>query len=85
MKNQNIENQSILVERINNLCKEQRMSYYALSYKSAVPMSTLINIVNYKTNSPGIDTVWKISSGLGISLKEFFNTSEFDKIDTSFL
>lgn len=32
--------QDTVVERINNLCKEKRMSYYALSYASAVPMTT---------------------------------------------
>ncbi len=76
--------QDTVVERINNLCKEKRMSYYALSYASAVPMTTLMHIVDKTTVNPGVITLSKLCDGLGITLKEFFDTPEFDdfgKID----
>ena len=72
--------QDILVERINNLCKEKRMTYYALSYASAVPMTTLMHIVDKSTVNPGVLTIGKLCEGLGVSLKEFFDSPEFDEI-----
>ncbi|MDD6490975.1 MAG: helix-turn-helix transcriptional regulator [Firmicutes bacterium] len=73
--------QDMLVERINNLCKEKRMSYYALSYESAVPMTTLMHIVDKSTSNPGVMTIGKICDGFGITLKEFFDSPEFDEIE----
>lgn len=70
--------QDTVVEKINNLCKEKRMSYYALSYASAVPMTTLMHIVDKTTVNPGVITLSKLCDGLGITLKEFFDTPEFD-------
>ena len=67
--------QDVLVERINNLCKEKRMTYYALSYASAVPMTTLMHIVDKSTVNPGVLTIGKLCEGFGITLKEFFNAS----------
>ena len=61
--------QDVLVERINNLCKEKRMTYYALSYASAVPMTTLMHIVDKSTVNPGVMTIGKLCEGFGISLK----------------
>lgn len=69
--------QSILINRINNLCKEQGISYYTLSYKSAVPLTTLLHIIDGSTKNPGIITIIKLCGGLGISIKEFFDTEDF--------
>ncbi|MBD5462805.1 MAG: helix-turn-helix transcriptional regulator [Lachnospiraceae bacterium] len=72
--------QDMLVERINNLCKEKRMTYYALSYASAVPMTTLMHIVDKSTVNPGVLTIGKLCEGFGISLRDFFDAPEFDGI-----
>ncbi len=69
--------QKILANRINDLCKKRGISYYALSYKSAVPLTTLLHIVDGSTKNPGILTVIKICEGLDISLKDFFDTEDF--------
>lgn len=76
--------QKILVERIDELCKEKDMSYYALSYKATIPLSTLIHIMDETTKNPGIFTIMKICDGLEVSLPEFFDTQEFEEavIDT---
>lgn len=73
--------QDMLVERINNLCKEKRMTYYALSYKSAVPMTTLMHIVDKSTVNPGVLTIGKLCEGFGITLKDFFDSPEFEMIE----
>lgn len=73
--------QDMLVERINNLCKEKRISYYVLSYKSAVPMTTLMHIVDKSTVNPGIMTIGKLCEGFGITLKQFFDSPEFEGVE----
>lgn len=69
--------QKILANRINDLCKKQGMSYYTLSYKSTVPLTTLLHIVDGSTKNPGILTVLKICEGLNISVSDFFDTEDF--------
>ena len=69
--------QEILSERIQDLCKEKGISFYVLSYRSAVPITTLMHIVNCTTKNPGIFTIIKICNGLDISVKDFFDIKEF--------
>lgn len=73
--------QKILAERIKVLCQERKMSYYSLSYKSTVPITTIMNIVHCITKNPGIFTIIKLCDGLGITIQEFFNTEEFKNIE----
>lgn len=72
--------QKILANRINDLCKKQGISYYTLSYKSAVPLTTLLHIVDGSTKNPGVLTIIKICEGLEISVKDFFDTEEFSGV-----
>lgn len=68
---------TILADRINNLCKERSMSYYRQVYKSTVPLTTLLHIVDGSTRNPGILTIIKICDGLEVTLKDFFDTEDF--------
>lgn len=72
--------QKVLADRINALCKKRGISYYSLSYKSTVPLTTLLHIVDGSTKNPGIFTIVKICEGLDITLKEFFDTDAFKDI-----
>lgn len=63
--------QMILGERLETLCKEKGMSYYALSDSSTVPLNTLMHILHGKTKNPGFFTIVKLCDGLGVSLDEF--------------
>lgn len=76
-----MDEQKILSKRIEYLCKQNGMSYYTLSYKSAVPMTTLMHIIDCSTKNPGIFTIVKICNGLDITIKDFFNTKEFADIE----
>lgn len=67
----------ILADRINKLCKEKGISYYSLAYKSTVPLTTLLHIIDGSTRNPGIFTIIKLCDGLEITLKDFFDTEEF--------
>lgn len=69
------------VERLESLCRERNLSYYALSYKSAVPMSTIINIMTKKSKNPGLVTISKLCDGLDITIREFFDTEAFAHLE----
>ena len=70
--------QFILLDRIDQLCNEKDMTYYNLSYKATIPLTTLIHIMDGSTKNPGVFTIMKICDGLGITMKEFFDTAEFE-------
>lgn len=69
--------QKVLAARIKELCDQKRVSYYVLSYKSTVPMTTLMHIMNCTTKNPGIFTIMKLCEGLNISVEDFFDCDEF--------
>lgn len=73
--------QKLLSKRINDLCRERNLSYYLLAYKSSVPITTILNIVNCITKNPGVFTLIRICNGLGITIQEFFDTEEFRNIE----
>ena len=67
--------------RLLMLCEEKRMSIHKLAIESAVPPSTIKNILYGKSQNPGIVTLKMLCDGLGISIAEFFNTPEFENLE----
>ena len=57
------------------------MTVNALARLSAVPPSTLKNIINGGSKNAGVVTIKKLCDGLEISLREFFNDDIFDDIE----
>lgn len=68
-------------DRIVQLCRERNIAINALARSSAVPPSTLKNIVSGVSRNPGTVTLKKLCDGFGITLGEFFDTSEFDELE----
>ena len=73
--------QELLSARIEFYRKSQRLTYYKLANRSAIPLTTLMHSVNGSTKNPGIFTIIKICSGLNITIGEFFNSKEFENIE----
>ncbi len=67
--------------RLLRLCEEKRMSIHKLATESAVPPSTVKNILYGKSINPGVVTIKMLCDGLGISLTEFFDTPEFRSLE----
>ena len=63
--------------RILELLGERKMSIYKLAMESAVPPSSIKNILYGKSMNPGIVTIKMLCDGFGITLPEFFNTEVF--------
>lgn len=70
-----------LAGRITCLCQQQGISYYTLSYRSAVPMTTIMHIIDGSTRNPGVFTIIKICHGLNITIKDFFDAEDFSGIE----
>lgn len=67
--------------RILTLCGEKNLSLHKLAILSAVPPSTIKNILYGKSQNPGIVTLKMLCDGFGISLTEFFDTPEFRTLE----
>lgn len=70
-----------VVKRILALCDEKRITINGLARLSALPPSTLKNIISGASQNPGVVTLKKICDGLEISLIDFFDTKEFRSIE----
>ena len=67
--------------RILQLLGEKKMSIHKLAMESAVPPSSIKNILYGKSQNPGIVTLKMLCDGFGITLIEFFNTEEFRNLE----
>ena len=67
--------------RLLQLLGEKRMSIHRLAMESAVPPSSIKNILYGKSKNPGIVTIKMLCDGLGITLIEFFDTKEFAELE----
>ena len=67
--------------RLLQLLGEHKMSIYKLAVESAVPPSSIKNILYGKSKNPGIVTLKLLCDGFGISLIEFFDTEEFRALE----
>lgn len=67
--------------RILQLCEERHLTINKLANLSAIPPSSLKNILYGRSQSPKIITIKMLCDGLGITLGEFFSTPEFDALE----
>lgn len=67
--------------RILQLLGEKRMSIHKLAIESAVPPSSIKNILYGKSQNPGIVTIKMLCDGLGITLIDFFDTPAFANLE----
>ena len=68
-------------ERILHLCAERDISINKLATISALPPSSVKNILYGRSTDPKIITIKKLCDGLGITLGAFFSTPEFDALE----
>ncbi len=70
-----------VANRILELCKEKNLTINGLARLSAVPPTTLKNILSGVSKNPGIVTIKLLCDGLEITLTDFFNTEEFKNLE----
>ncbi len=67
--------------RIQQLCAERNITINKLANLSALPPSSVKNILYGKSKNPKLITIKMLCDGLGITLSEFFSTPEFDSLE----
>ena len=67
--------------RILELCGEHEISINKLATISALPPSSIKNILYGKSQNPKLLTIKLICDGLGMTLGEFFDTPEFNSLE----
>ena len=67
--------------RINELRKQRRLTEYALIYQTVMPPSTVKSILHGKSMNPGIVNIKKIAEGLGVTMREFYDSDIFDELE----
>ena len=67
--------------RILQLCGERGISVNRLATLSALPPSSVKNILYGKSRNPKLLTIKLLCDGLEITLGEFFSTPEFDALE----
>lgn len=68
-------------DRILALCGQRNISINKLATLSALPPSSIKNILYGKSQNPKLLTIKMICDGLDITLGEFFSTPEFDALE----
>ncbi len=67
--------------RVLALCGERGISINKLATLSALPPSSIKNILYGKSQNPKIVTIKKLCDAFEITLGEFFSTPEFDGLE----
>lgn len=67
--------------RVLQLCGERGISINRLATISALPPSSIKNILYGKSENPKLLTIKMICDGFGISLGTFFSTPEFEALE----
>lgn len=69
------------VKRIEELRKRDRLTLYALAYKTGMPPSTLKCIINGRSKNPSIVNIKKIAEGFNMTIREFYDSDLFDDLE----
>ena len=70
-----------VANRIIELCQQKNLTVNGLSNISAVPPSTVKNIIYGVSKNPGIVTLKMLCDGFEISLDEFFDSDLFKNLE----
>ena len=70
-----------VAKRITELCQEKNLTVNGLANISAVPPSTLKNILYGVSKNPGVVTLKMLCDGLEITLDDFFDSDLFKNLE----
>lgn len=73
--------QEAVKNRILQLCGERNITINRLATLSALPPSSIKNILYGKSLNPKLLTIKFICDGLDITLRDFFDTEEFNDLE----
>lgn len=65
--------------RINQVCKDKKITLNKLATLSGIRQSTLDNIAKGNSRNPTLRTIHRISVGLGMTVSEFLDFTEMNE------
>ena len=78
-----MERKEAIKNRIKELMEQKGMTYNTLAEKSGIPLRRVYRLATGMTYNPGVFTMIEICDALGVSLDEFFDTEELQKLRDS--
>lgn len=70
-----------VAQRILELCGEKGLSVNALANIAGVTPSTVYSMLNQQSQNPGIMSLQKLYDGMGVTLRDFFDSPLFDNLE----
>ena len=70
-----------IIQRILELCDKNSITPNRLAELSAIPPTTMFNLINGNVTNPSAKNIYKICKVFKISLKDFYNTDLFNNMD----
>ena len=70
-----------IVKRINDICKEKKISVCDATLRGGKSPSVLYDVLKGRTKCPTVDTVRAFCEGTGITLSEFFDVEYFNDLE----
>lgn len=64
-----------------DLCAQRGLTVNALANLCGVPPSTVYSMLNRKSNNPGVVSIQKLCDGLDLTVREFFDSPLFERLD----
>ena len=71
----------IVVARFRHICRERGIKINELATRSGVTPSTAYSMFDESRRDVSVVTIKKFCGGLNISLREFFDSDEFDDLE----
>lgn len=68
-------------QRLKELIKQHSLTINGLAYSSAMPATTLKNILSGVSKNPGVVTIRILCDGMDITLAEFFDCDLFNDLE----
>lgn len=69
----------VVILRIEQLCKERRITINRLATQSGITQSTLDNIMRGNTKNPKLKTLHKLAVGLDMTVSELLDFPEMNE------
>ncbi len=70
-----------VTERFMNICKERQITPNELAVISGVTPSSVYSMLDSRRHNISIVLIKKLCDGLDISLAQFFDSEEFDRLE----
>ena len=70
-----------IIRRIDELMKKNNLTVYKLSYRAGISNSIISDCKRGKVKEPTLSSIIHICEGLGIELKDFFNSPYFKDVE----